>query len=172
MPLFRPSTCLYRIWEMDLPLYKQQGKKALFMDLDNTLCLWNGMQVEKETLSFLAKAKEEGFYLCIVSNNHARRIAPVAEKLGIPYLEKAKKPLPFRLKKAARDAGFAPCACVFVGDQLMTDMPAGNLCRMHTVLTVPIDTTHEYWWTAVNRKMEKILLPFYRISLPGQAKEK
>ena len=170
MSVFRPDITVFRIWELNPRQLKQEGIHAIFMDLDNTLAVWNGMMIEDRTLRFLSEAREAGFFLCIVSNNHAERILPVAEKLNLPFLEAANKPLPFRLKKQMLSQGLHPQECMLVGDQVMTDLPAGNLIGMRTVLTVPIDTRKEFWWTYINRILEHFLLRCMGIHLPTKPK--
>lgn len=49
---------------------------------------------------------------------------------------------------------------MMVGDQLITDMQAGNLAGVETVLVKPLVETDK-WNTRINRFFEKIIFSFY-----------
>lgn len=77
----------------------------------------------------------------IVTNKHARFALPVVRGLGLEPRAAAlvcgdttahSKPHPEPLLEAARRAGVAPQACVYVGDDLR-DMQAGRAAGMHTL---------------------------------------
>ena len=105
-----------------------------------------------------------GFAVLVASNNSLERLKPLTERLRIGAVPRAGKPLPFGLKKAAKALGFAPKACAMIGDQILTDVLAGNLAGMHTVLLQPIDTSREFTGTRINRALERVIKKLWKIA--------
>ena len=50
-----------------------------------------------------------------------------------------------------------------IGDQILTDVLAGNLAGMHTVLLQPIDPSAEFAGTRINRKLEHVVKKLFKI---------
>ena len=68
--------------------------------------------------------------------------------------------MPFRLKKAIRRLGVNKDTVMLCGDQLFTDMPAGNLCGIKTLLVTPAQL--ETGWTfRLRRRLDQPLLRKY-----------
>ena len=65
--------------------------------------------------------REAGVKLTIVSNGAEKRVRPFAEKLGLAYLYRAAKPLPFALMVAQHRMGVKHRQMAMVGDQLYAD---------------------------------------------------
>ena len=66
-------------------------------------------------------------------------------------------------EKLAKQLGVKPKQCAMIGDQILTDVLAGNLAGMHTVLLQPIDTSAEFKGTKINRKLEKVIKKLWKI---------
>ena len=56
-----------------------------------------------------------------------------------------------------------------IGDQILTDVLAGNLAGMHTVLLQPIDTSAEFKGTKINRKLEKVIKKLWKTDTTSSA---
>jgi predicted HAD superfamily phosphohydrolase YqeG len=67
------------------------------------------------------------------------------------------KPLPFAVWAALRREGATPEEAVLVGDQLYTDMAAGNLAGVRTILVRP-QSTRDLWYTLILRRFERLVL--------------
>ena len=160
---FKPDTQALRLQNVNLYCMRHIGVKVLLLDADNTISPWDSPSIAPEVIEWVETAKSAGFAVLIASNNSLERVKPLCEQLGIGALPRAGKPLPFRLKKAARALGFEPKACAMIGDQVLTDVIAGNLAGMHTVLLQPIDTTTEYKMTMINRNLEKVVKKLWKI---------
>ena len=60
--------------------------------------------------------------------------------------------------------GCTPKNCLFVGDQLFTDVWGAKKAGMHTILVKPIHPKEEIQ-IVLKRRLEKIVLYFYKKSL-------
>ncbi len=160
---FRPNTQALRLQHVNLYCMRHVGVKVLLLDADNTICPWNCHDIDAEVVNWVQTAKDAGFAVLVASNNNLERLMPLTEKLGIGAIAKAGKPLPFKIKKAIKGLGFTPKQCAMIGDQVLTDVLAGNLAGMHTVLLQPIDLSAEFKMTVFNRKVEKVVKKLWKI---------
>ena len=84
--LLKPNLSVHRVTDIDLAALAGKGIRGFLLDLDNTLTVWHGMQVDAAVLDWLAKGKNQGLCFCVLSNSHAARVQPMEELLGIPVL--------------------------------------------------------------------------------------
>ena len=117
------------------------GTRCVMFDLDNTCVPRGSDEAPAGMADMMAGLRGLGMATCVVSNNfRARRVREAAAALGCDHAFWAMNPLPFALLGAMRKAGVDdPAACVMVGDQPHTDVLAGNLAGMRTVLVRPQD---------------------------------
>ena len=87
----------------------------------------------------------------------------VSVKYHIDFVAKARKPLPFAITRKREEMGLNKNQVMMVGDQLITDMQAGNLAGVETVLVKPLVETDK-WNTRINRFFEKIIFFFLGLS--------
>ena len=105
-----------------------KGIRALVLDIDNTLTADRSQELPEEVAQWLAEMRNAGIGLTIVSNGAEKRVRPFAEKLGLAYLYRSAKPLPFALMVARRRMGVRRREMVMVGDQLYgRGTPGANL---------------------------------------------
>ena len=78
-----------------------------------------------------------GIGLTIVSNGAEKRVRPFAEKLGLAYLYRSAKPLPFALMAARRRMGVKRKQMAMVGDQLYADRMAAALYGIPGLMVIP-----------------------------------
>ena len=138
MALFFPTLYRRRITDVTAEDLHRLDVKALLLDVDNTLTTHDAPDLTDEVKSWLAERQAEGFVLLIVSNNREERVAPFAEKIGLPFYAHARKPVPFGFRAAARQAGVHRKQCVVIGDQIFTDVLGGNRAGVSTILVKPI----------------------------------
>lgn len=155
-----PNLLVEDIFQIPLADLKERGIHALFFDLDNTLVEWNALTVTDDIVAWFAALPDAGFEAMILSNNSAARIAPVAERLAIPYWPRAGKPGAAGARAAAVQLGAAARQCALVGDQIMTDIRAGNRAGFYTILVPPI-SRREFIGTKLNRQIEKLIYRHY-----------
>jgi len=142
----------------------QLGIRALLVDVDCTLKRYRSEEVPAIIADWVAGLVLGGVGFCLASNGGGRRIRRLAEKLEVPCLAKALKPLPFRLRGAIRRMGFQVEQTAMVGDQLFADVMAGRLAGLRTILVTPIHPEDEPWFTRLKRPAERLLLR--RIKIP------
>lgn len=137
--------------------------RAVFSDLDNTLLAWNKFETAKEMDRFNQRLAHAGIKLVVISNNNGQRVGKVLDPYHISFVAKSKKPLPFAITKERKRLGLSKEQVMMVGDQLITDMQAGNLAGVRTVLVKPLIKTDK-WNTRINRFFEKIIFFFLALS--------
>ena len=98
-----------------------KGITALVLDIDNTLTADRSQELPEEVAAWLAAMRKAEVKLTIVSNGAEKRVRPFAEKLGLAYLYRAAKPLPFALMVAQHRMGVKHRQMAMVGDQLYDD---------------------------------------------------
>ena len=115
----------------------QKGIKALVLDIDNTLTADRSQELPEEVAVWLDTMRAAGVRLTIVSNGAEKRVRPFAQKLGLTYLYRAAKPLPFALMTAQRRMGVKRCQMAMVGDQLYADRMAAALYGIPGLMVIP-----------------------------------
>lgn len=155
--IFRPTACFDRLADIDLAEVRRLGYRVLLFDVDNTITCWNSGDIAPEVRLWFDRLRDEGLRGCIISNNSAGRLQPLADELGLQFVPKARKPLPFGYQRAMRRMGGDKQSTLMIGDQLMTDILGANLAGIASVLVTPIDLSREFRWTYVNRRIEKLI---------------
>lgn len=161
--LFRPRYTIDTIYHLDTDVLQQMNVKAVFSDLDNTLLAWNEFETAKKMDELNQRLAKAGIKLVVISNNNAERIGKVLNPYQIDFVAKSRKPLPFAITKKREQLSLAKDQVMMVGDQLITDIQAGNLAGVESVLVKPLVETDK-WNTRINRFLEKIIFFFLAIS--------
>lgn len=156
--IFSPDLRVESVVELTSAVLDRLGVDALLLDVDCTLKRYRDQAIGSEVAAWLHNLQTEGLGLCLVSNGRGRRIAPLAEGLGVPFVAQAMKPLPFGCRAAARKLGVVPRRTAMVGDQLFADVMAGRLAGMVSILVRPIHPEDEPWFTQLKRPLERWLL--------------
>jgi len=140
--------------EINLEKLKEMGIRGIITDLDNTLVPWNNREVDHHLCQWLARAREMGFSLCIVSNNSKQRGGDLARQLELPAVWKAIKPRRRAFRQALEKMGLPPEQVAVLGDQLFTDVLGGKRLHLYTILVEPI-SKREFFGTRMIRLLEK-----------------
>lgn len=138
MALLTPDSYYTSVDAVDLADLCARGIDTLLLDLDNTLMARFTGEIRDGVRAWVARARAEGFALCLVSNNWHDRVHVAANELGIPLVARAVKPLPFAFRRAMRLLGADAARTAVVGDQIFTDVLGGNLAGATTVLVEPL----------------------------------
>ncbi|KRN29735.1 hypothetical protein IV38_GL000623 [Lactobacillus selangorensis] len=146
--------------------FQKQGIHAVFTDLDNTLLAWNNPDGTQQLKDWIAAMQAAGIPIVVVSNNNHRRVGQVVENLDLPYVARAMKPLSLGIEHAKEKMNLSRHEIVMVGDQLITDVHAGNLAGLRTILVRPLIDT-DAWNTKLNRFLEKFLFFGLRKKYPA-----
>ena len=158
LKLFTPDLRAESVLELTPERLRRLGLEVLLLDVDCTLKRYPSTEVEPDVAAWLAGLQAEGFSVCLVSNGRQARIRRLADGLGLPFVAKACKPLPFRCRGALRRLG-VPCdRAAMVGDQIFADVMAGRLAGLYTILVRPIHPEEEPWWARIKRPAERWIL--------------
>ena len=114
-----------------------KGIAALVLDIDNTLTADRSQELPEEVAGWLDTMRRAGVRLTIVSNGAEKRVRPFAQKLGLAYLYRSAKPLPFALMAAQHRMGVKRRQMAMVGDQLYADRMAAALYGIPGLMVVP-----------------------------------
>ncbi len=161
MALFRPTVMRERLTDLTPADVSALGVDTLLLDVDNTLALHHAPTPLPGIAPWLAAMQAQGIRLFIVSNARGSRVAPFAESVGLPYFSLCQKPLPFGVNRAVRRLGVPKRRVLLCGDQLFTDMLAGRLAGVKTLLVNPA-RPEEKWHFRLRRRLEQPLLRRYR----------
>ncbi len=166
--LFTPHLCVTDVTSIPLQELSRRGIRGLLLDLDNTLLERKAQGFDSAVTEWVATVKSQGFGLCLVTNAPPDRAEPMAARLGVPGVPRSNKPLTGGLRKGLELLGLRPDQAAMVGDQLFTDVWAGNRLGMYTILVRPI-SRQESILTRVKRPLERWLLMRMRDTVPGLA---
>lgn len=155
--LFRPGARFDALLQLPVEELAARGFRLVLLDVDNTVTTWNNPEVEPAVVAWFAELRRAGILACLLSNNSAERLAPLAAKLGCQFFPKAGKPRPGGYKRACRQFGAERSQTLMVGDQLLTDILGANLAGLASVLVTPISLAREFKWTYVNRRIEGLI---------------
>lgn len=159
MGLFQADGYYEDVEAIPLGELDRRGIRLIILDRDNTCVPWGSDGVSPGVLSWVGRARLRGMLVCLVSNNiFGTSVEASARELGAEIcIHHAFKPAPFALWHALSLAGAAPGETVLIGDQVFTDVLAGNLAGLHTILVRP-QTRHDLWYTRVLRRLERRVL--------------
>ncbi|NPV90410.1 MAG: YqeG family HAD IIIA-type phosphatase [Firmicutes bacterium] len=152
-----PSLQVGRIFEISQEDLLRRDIKGLIVDLDNTLTEWGRDAMAEETLDWLRQAQDNGFGICMLSNNRGDRLARIAETLNIAFIEGASKPRRRGFRQAIELLQVEPERIAVIGDQVFTDVLGGNRLGLYTILVSPM-SSREFIGTRLVRIPERAVL--------------
>ena len=154
---FKPTWMVNAIYDLTPEQLKAQGIKAVLTDRDNTLIAWNNPNGTPQLKEWLAQMQAAEITVMVVSNNNQQRVQRALAELQLPFIARANKPLATGIVKAKKQLGLSRHEVVMVGDQLITDMHAGNIAGVRTILVKPIIDS-DARNTSINRFFEKYIM--------------
>lgn len=157
---FFPNIYYNSIYDICIKDLQDKNIKGIIFDIDNTLAPFDIKYPDKNIKNFFDKLKSEGFQISLVSNNKGDRVKIFNSKLNLPAVSKAGKPRLRGLKKAMHLMNTSVITTAFVGDQVFTDVWAGNRMGLYTILVKPICERDE-WTVKLKRGLEKCVLKIY-----------
>lgn len=159
MSIITPSRRLRSVTDVNIDMLVASGVRCVLLDRDNTCVPRDTKTPPAEVLEWLDRARAAGLATCIVSNNfHTDEVEASARELGCACVHHAMKPAPFAVRRALRLMGCRSERAVLIGDQVFTDVIAGNLAGVRTILVDPQSTT-DLWYTQIFRIFERLVLP-------------
>ncbi len=142
-----------------------QGIRGLLYDIDNTLVEHN-QDATEQAVALFERLKKIGFSITLLSNNKEERVARFNSKVNVSYIYKAGKPSPKSYLRAMEQMKTDERTTIFIGDQLFTDIWGAKKAGIPAWLVKPI-AKHEEIQIVLKRKLERIVMFFYKRSLRG-----
>jgi len=156
--LFTPTRAYKSILSVTPEILSEMEVKALILDIDNTMTTHDNPVPIEGLFSWLDNMRKHGIKMIIVSNNHAPRVTPFAELLGLDFICEGAKPLTVGYKKAAKRLGASRNEICTIGDQLFTDILGAKLFGIKSILVSPIEPEKTVFFK-IKRAAEKPFLP-------------
>ena len=160
--LLKPHLKLNRITDIEIKHLEMLGVNCLLLDVDNTLSTDHGTELIAGLDSWIAKMKNAGIKLYILSNAVPNRIAPFARKVGLDFIGLGLKPLPFGYIRGVKRSGGKRKTTAIVGDQIFTDVLGGRLSGVKTILLTPIMPETKLRFR-IKRKLERVVFKIHKI---------
>ncbi len=148
---------------LDIPFEKlqEEGYKAALLDYDNTIGPDRTWEPSDYSRQVIDKLNSLGYKICLVSNAKSNRSANIAKILDIPCVTCAHKPSTKGLVEASKILDVELDKCLMIGDQLFTDIAAGNNAGSFSILVEPY-ASKEVWYVKIKRPLEKIVRFFMK----------
>jgi len=160
----KPDFYLNTVYELDTAMLRTKGIRAIIVDIDNTLVAWGTKVPDEKVNALVCKLAEEGFKICILSNNTRKRVEEFNKGLSLPAIYKALKPSKAAFRRAMKLMGSDADTTAVIGDQLFTDILGGNRLELLTILVSPI-SEKEFLWTRLVRMLERSVLKRNKMSV-------
>ncbi len=157
MGLVRPWKRATDVTSISVSELVEAGVTCVLIDRDNTVVPRDTKRAPQSALDWLDELRAAGIGICMVSNNfHTAEVEASAAELGMQVVHHAMKPAPFAVRRALALMGATPEQAVLVGDQVFTDVMAGNLAGVRPILVEPQSTT-DLWYTHIFRVFERAI---------------
>lgn len=157
MSLVRPWRRERAITDVDVDELAASGVRCVLFDRDNTVVPRDTGVAPADVRDWICRVREVGIALCMVSNNfHSQQVEASAAELGCAVVHHAMKPAPFAVRRALALVGVDASEAVLIGDQVFTDVMAGNLAGVRTILVEP-QSTSDLWYTHIFRVFERAI---------------
>jgi HAD superfamily phosphatase (TIGR01668 family) len=157
--LLTPTWVVESVKDVQPKALRALGISAIITDLDNTLVPWRRYDISPVVVEWLAHLEIEGIKICIASNTlHTRRLQKLADALGIPFVDRVRKPGTGGFRRSMDLMGSNGQDTAVFGDQIFTDMIAGNRLGLKTILLRPPLSKNEFIWTKLVRYIENVAI--------------
>jgi uncharacterized protein len=157
--LLTPNWVVESIKEVDPKELKARGITAIITDLDNTLVPWRHYEIAPGVVEWLAKLEVENIKICIASNTmHMERLRKLADTMGIPFVDRVRKPYTGGFIRSMQKMGSNVHNTAVFGDQIFTDVLAGNRLGLTTILLRPPLSKEEFISTQMVRYVENAVI--------------
>lgn len=158
MGLLQASKYVASLPLVDIDELVRTGVRCVLLDRDNTCVPKDTKRLPQDVVAWVERAKQAGLQICLVSNNFfATEVETTARQLAVSKIDHAMKPAPFAVWAALKRMGVQRSQAVLIGDQVFTDVLAGNLAGIATILVRPQSVT-DLFYTKLLRRVEHRVL--------------
>ena len=166
---FQPDHEKDSVYKLDFEGLYVKGYRGIIFDIDNTL-VPHGAPADKQAIRLFKRLHRLGFETMLLSNNKEPRVKPFADLVKSKYVFDAHKPSRKNYRKAMELMNTDVTTTYFIGDQIFTDVYGANRTGIPSILVKPIHPKEEIQ-IVLKRKLEKIVLFFYKKKLKREAKK-
>lgn len=159
---FFPDDYVESTYVIDFERLYREGIRGVIFDIDNTL-VPHGAPADLRAVKFFEKLRSLGMDYCLISNNQLPRVQPFADAVQAKFVEDAHKPARKSYLRAMELMHVDQRSCLFVGDQIFTDVYGARRCGIRSILVKPIHPKEEIQ-IVLKRYLERIVLYFYKKS--------
>lgn len=158
--LVTPDIIVPHVSDVTPELLKERGIRAVVSDLDNTLVCWHDEAIADPVLDWLETLRRAEIKVCLASNTQRlSRLNRIAERMGVLHVpSSARKPFTRGLRHALALLDSTPTETAMVGDQILTDVLAGNRVGCTTILVTPLSQREFFGTRLISRPIERLLL--------------
>lgn len=157
MNKYVPDMYIKSIYDININKLKKMGIKNIFFDVDNTLLKYEENIPNKKTIDFINKLKEN-FNCFLFSNSNNDRIKNISNSFDINAYTSCMKPLKKKYIEVINE--YNKEECIFIGDQLMTDVLGAKRNNLKVILVDSLGgvepLTTRFWRTLERRKLKKL----------------
>lgn len=155
-----PKAYYSSIYEIDFKKLYSNGYRGVMFDIDNTLVPFDRALPDQKVKTLFDSLQKMGFKISLISNNSHDRVLKFNESLKVHAFPRARKPRTVNLQKAIALMNTTPKTTVIIGDQLFTDVWAGNQVGAKSILVVPIQEKEQII-TKIKRRTERMILNYF-----------
>jgi HAD superfamily phosphatase (TIGR01668 family) len=151
-----PDLYLDDIYCISSELLTSKGIKAVLLDIDNTLVTYDDPLPTESVLNWLTSLSEAGISAAFISNNHRDRVELFNSNLKLFATWDSKKPSGKCYRAAMKHLGTDTSNTAVIGDQVFTDVIAGNRAGVRTFMVEKLHKK-EIWYVLLKRPFEKLV---------------
>ena len=140
--LLIPDIFFKNIYKITPEILSKLNIKAVILDIDDTILAKKSSVVSDELIVWVKNLKSKEIPVYLSSNNIKKRVMPISKRLDLPFISLAFKPFPGSIKKIEKIFNIPKKNLCIIGDQMFTDMIAGNLAGVKTILVDPLSNSH------------------------------
>jgi HAD superfamily phosphatase (TIGR01668 family) len=168
MSLFVPDFIFDNFYSITPEFLKENNISAIVSDIDNTLVTYDDEKPTLRVLSWLESLASADIKISFVSNNSHERVRIFNEALGFFAVGKSKKPFKKNILHAVEYMNVPRENVCMLGDQIFTDVLAGQNAGLKTILVPPINDKRDVL-TRFKRFLEKpIIKKYYKLKREEQ----
>lgn len=148
-----PDYYYHSIHDVDLSFFKELNIKGVLFDIDNTLEPYETIEPSEKTIRLFENLRNNGINVAVISNNHEERVKRFCSSLDVEYSFDSGKPSSKKILQAIERMGLKSDDVIIVGDQLFTDVWAGNNTKIKSMFVDRINNK-ESFFIKVKRLLE------------------
>lgn len=158
MGKFTPTYIKNSVYDIEEKFFENEKIRCVLLDIDNTLVADNHPDPDEKVFRFIEMLKKNEIKVCLISNNKKERVDSFNVNLKLKNVYRAHKPFVRKMLCAIDEMSCSREETLFIGDQLLTDILAGNRAGIRTMLVNPINISKENTFFKLKRFIEKRIL--------------